>query len=63
MQEAIVWRQLNHPNVLPLKGYAFDEHKYPLFVSEWMDNGSAWRYVTERPGMSPRELLRLVRVP
>lgn len=45
-KEIYVWSKLDHPNVLPLLGYAFaNEFKYPLLVSEWMDKGSAWSYV------------------
>ncbi|KAL5513805.1 hypothetical protein ACEPAH_4206 [Sanghuangporus vaninii] len=46
-KEIYVWAKLKHSNVLPLLGYALEEKtKYPLLVSEWMENGSAWAFVT-----------------
>ncbi|OCB88527.1 kinase-like protein [Sanghuangporus baumii] len=49
-KEIYVWSKLRHKNILPLIGYAFSNgHGYPLLVSEWMDNGSAWTYVQQKP--------------
>ena len=40
-REAVTWRHLRHPNVIPLLGAALDT-QMPRFalVSEWMDNGN-----------------------
>ncbi|KAL5522416.1 hypothetical protein ACEPAG_8432 [Sanghuangporus baumii] len=49
-KEIYVWSKLRHKNILPLIGYAFSSgNGYPLLVSEWMDNGSAWTYVQQKP--------------
>ncbi|OCB91027.1 WD40 repeat-like protein [Sanghuangporus baumii] len=49
-KEIHVWSKLRHENFLSLLGYAFDaETGFPLLVSEWMDNGSAWNYANLRP--------------
>ncbi|KAL5480710.1 hypothetical protein ACEPAI_9650 [Sanghuangporus weigelae] len=49
-KEIYVWSKLRHKNILPLIGYAFSNgNGYPLLVSEWMDNGSAWTYVQQKP--------------
>ncbi|KAL5531801.1 hypothetical protein ACEPAF_5363 [Sanghuangporus sanghuang] len=45
-KELYVWAKLKHKNILPLLGYAFEQKSnYPLLVSEWMENGSAWDFV------------------
>ncbi|KAF9263062.1 kinase-like protein [Marasmius fiardii PR-910] len=42
MQEAILWRQLNHPNVLPFMGIFFSDmdQKQLCLVSPWMERGN-----------------------
>ncbi|KAK1221566.1 Rho guanine nucleotide exchange factor [Marasmius sp. AFHP31] len=47
MQEAIVWRQLEHPNLLPFIGvYYLDEAPNQLcLISPWMDRGDLTRYL------------------
>ena len=45
-KEIYVWSKLNHPNVLPLLGYAFDaDTGYPMLISQWMVQGNALAYV------------------
>lgn len=59
-KEIYVWSKLRHENILPLLGFAVDQTTgYPLLVSEWMNNGSAWTYVNSHPGC---DLMRLVHV-
>ncbi|KAK1231524.1 hypothetical protein PQX77_005356 [Marasmius sp. AFHP31] len=52
MREAIVWKQLRHPNLLPFIGmYYLDEARQQLcLVSPWMDRGNLAQYLksTER---------------
>lgn len=49
-KEIYVWAKLRHNNVLPLLGFAFDPSTgYPLLVSEWMEHGSALRYIISHP--------------
>ncbi|KAH6918894.1 hypothetical protein BKA70DRAFT_1089732 [Coprinopsis sp. MPI-PUGE-AT-0042] len=47
-REVTVWRQFDHPNIVPLYGVAkIGEHLYS--VSPWMDNGTALYYVEDHP--------------
>ncbi|KAL5531785.1 hypothetical protein ACEPAF_5347 [Sanghuangporus sanghuang] len=46
-REIYVWSKLSHRNILPLLGYAIDKStEFPMLISEWMENGSAWNFVT-----------------
>ncbi|TFK27549.1 TKL/TKL-ccin protein kinase [Coprinopsis marcescibilis] len=45
--ELQVWKQLSHPNVLPLYGTAIDFGPYPSMVCPWMENGSISKYLEE----------------
>ncbi|KIK59390.1 hypothetical protein GYMLUDRAFT_44736 [Collybiopsis luxurians FD-317 M1] len=49
-EEALVWKQLDHPNVLPFIGVN-REIFYPsyCFVSPWMQNGNIMSYLEEHP--------------
>ena len=38
-KEVILWKNLRHPNVLPLLGVMLNDHHFAM-VSEWMDNGN-----------------------
>ncbi|KAK1216073.1 hypothetical protein PQX77_021304 [Marasmius sp. AFHP31] len=41
LREAILWRQLKHPNILPFHGIYQLEHTQQLcLISPWMDNGN-----------------------
>ncbi|KAL5496066.1 hypothetical protein ACEPAH_3159 [Sanghuangporus vaninii] len=44
-KEIYVWSKFNHENVIRLLGYSFDNYGYPLLVSKWMRDGSAWAFV------------------
>ncbi|KAL5480351.1 hypothetical protein ACEPAI_1621 [Sanghuangporus weigelae] len=48
-REALVWRRLNHPNVLPFIGIFRDESEPPqlALVSDWMEKGSLDGYLSE----------------
>lgn len=49
-RELEIWSSLNHPNILPLFGYSVDDNEHSLsFISEWMDNGRADKYVQDNP--------------
>ncbi len=50
-QEALVWRQLHHPNVLPFLGVSEDlfAPSYCL-ISPWMVNGNIISYLETHPG-------------
>lgn len=49
-QEALVWRQLRHPNVLPFLGVSEDlfTPRYCL-ISPWMVNGNIMSYFEAHP--------------
>jgi serine/threonine protein kinase len=50
-QEAVVWRQLRHPNVLPFYGISEDAFEVPrlCLVSPWMNNGNIMSYLEAQP--------------
>ncbi|KAJ8077717.1 Rho guanine nucleotide exchange factor [Marasmius tenuissimus] len=48
IREAIVWRQLNHPNLLPFIGVYYLDDEAPsqlCLISPWMDRGDLTRYL------------------
>ncbi|KAF9260003.1 kinase-like protein [Marasmius fiardii PR-910] len=47
MQEAIIWRQLNHQNLLPFMGiyYLDSEQEQLCLVSPWMERGNLVEYL------------------
>ncbi|THU93880.1 kinase-like protein [Dendrothele bispora CBS 962.96] len=51
LKEAILWRQLDHPNVLPFLGlYFLDTSKQRVcLISPWMENGNLTQYLKENP--------------
>ncbi|ESK96338.1 hypothetical protein Moror_7124 [Moniliophthora roreri MCA 2997] len=49
-REALVWTQLNHPNVLPLLGVNTELFQPALcLISPWMSNGDIVTYLEEHP--------------
>ncbi|KAJ6526937.1 hypothetical protein DFH09DRAFT_1187168 [Mycena vulgaris] len=50
-REALIWRQLSHPNLLPFFGvYYLEDTKCRLgLVSPWMENGNIARYLKDNP--------------
>ncbi|KAF5351190.1 hypothetical protein D9756_008182 [Leucocoprinus leucothites] len=55
-KEAILWSQLNHPNILPFYGiyYLGEENKRICLVSPWMENGNLVNYLQENPTVARR---------
>ncbi|KAJ7633427.1 hypothetical protein DFH06DRAFT_692077 [Mycena polygramma] len=49
--EALIWRQLSHPNLLPFFGAYFLEgtRRQLCLVSPWMENGDMDRYLKDNP--------------
>lgn len=45
-EEAILWKYLNHPNIVPFKGVTLEP---PQLVSEWMAGGELRDYIKKRP--------------
>ncbi|KAF9789172.1 kinase-like domain-containing protein, partial [Thelephora terrestris] len=53
-EEAVVWKHLSHPNIVPFKGVTFR----PLqLVSEWMPCGEIKEYIKENPQANLLSLL------
>ncbi|KAJ7702085.1 hypothetical protein B0H14DRAFT_2263246, partial [Mycena olivaceomarginata] len=50
-KEAIIWRQLTHPNLLPFLGAYFlgDTPPRLCLVSPWMENGHIYKYLRSNP--------------
>ncbi|KAF7330803.1 Protein kinase domain-containing protein [Mycena venus] len=47
-REALIWRQLSHPNLLPFFGlYELDDR--PCLISPWMDNGDLKDFLNNAP--------------
>ncbi|KAF9646797.1 kinase-like protein [Thelephora ganbajun] len=56
--EAIVWKSLQHPNILPLLGVLKDRSQFKFaMVSEWMANGSINSFVRARRDVNQFKLL------
>ncbi|KAF9259831.1 hypothetical protein L218DRAFT_873744, partial [Marasmius fiardii PR-910] len=51
MREAVVWRQLKHPNILPLMGihYLSGVRDQFCLVSPWMERGNLVQFLTATP--------------
>ncbi|KAL0060011.1 Rho guanine nucleotide exchange factor [Marasmius tenuissimus] len=51
LREAIVWKQLKHPNVLPFLGiyHLGDTRERICLVSPWMDRGNLVQYLKDTP--------------
>jgi serine/threonine protein kinase len=48
-QEAVVWKRLDHPNIVPLLGIT----STPLqLVSVWMSGGDLTEHITEHPDVN-----------
>ncbi|KAJ6558073.1 kinase-like domain-containing protein [Mycena capillaripes] len=58
-REAVIWRQLSHPNVLPFFGlYSFSDGRLCL-VSPWMSNGHILEFLQNPPPDTDRVSLML----
>uniref|UniRef100_A0A0W0FCY8 Uncharacterized protein n=1 Tax=Moniliophthora roreri TaxID=221103 RepID=A0A0W0FCY8_MONRR len=51
LQEAIVWRQLDHPNLLPFLGlyYLTSSRQRLCLISPWMENGNLVQFLEQTP--------------
>lgn len=43
-REAVTWRQLRHPNIIPLVGVTVNSRRFAM-VSEWMENGNVMEFI------------------
>ena len=56
-REAVSWKHLRHPNILPLLGVTVSEHQFAL-VSEWMENGNINDFIERYRHVNRVELVR-----
>ncbi|KAF7369146.1 Protein kinase domain-containing protein [Mycena venus] len=47
-REALIWRQLCHPNILPFFGLYYFDNRLCL-ISPWMENGNVMEFLTQNP--------------
>ncbi|KAG8818021.1 RHO1 GDP-GTP exchange protein 2, partial [Serendipita sp. 399] len=63
LRERVIWGALNHPNILPLIGYAEGDERFEPFgalISPWCINGDAARFLEERgPSLSLEKRIML----
>lgn len=59
-REMDIWGRLNHPNVVPLRGYAVEEDGTPELISPWYTLGDIRSYLEIHPFADRRKLLRQV---
>lgn len=55
-KEVVVWRTLQHPNVLPLIGVTMSETQFSM-TSDWMVNGNINKFVKTHPDANRLELV------
>ncbi|KIO24653.1 hypothetical protein M407DRAFT_51361, partial [Tulasnella calospora MUT 4182] len=56
-REIYVWAALDHPNILKLLGFAFENGR-PCLVSPWCGNGTLQEYLRKYPDVDRRQLVR-----
>jgi serine/threonine protein kinase len=56
-REAVTWKHLRHPNILPLLGVTVGEHQLAM-VSEWMENGNINEFIQKDEHVNRTELVR-----
>ena len=56
-REAVAWKHLQHPNILPLLGVTQAERQFAM-VSEWMENGQISDFIQENSDANRTELVR-----
>ncbi|KAJ7489244.1 hypothetical protein FB451DRAFT_1024961, partial [Mycena latifolia] len=55
-REALIWRQLSHPNLLPFFGLYYLDNRLCL-VSPWMENGDILEFLRSAPADTDRPSL------
>ena len=61
-REAVAWKHLRHPNILPLLGVTINERQFAM-VSEWMDRGNINEFVEKDQHVNRIELVRVALYP
>ena len=57
--EVVLWKQLRHPNLLPLLG-ATKSSDTLMMVSEWMENGTIMDFITACPQTNRLKLVSIL---
>ncbi|KAG8919378.1 hypothetical protein FRC02_001714 [Tulasnella sp. 418] len=57
LREMLIWSKLQHGNIVPFLGYAFDGDR-PCMISPWYENGDVIKYVRQHPEMDKSRLVR-----
>jgi serine/threonine protein kinase len=55
-QEAVVWKRLNHPNIVPLLGITITPFQ---LISNWISGGDLLDYIKKNPDADRLNLVRL----
>jgi serine/threonine protein kinase len=56
LYEAIIWKRLSHPNILPFLGLS--DQSFPLcVVSPWMSHGNIREYLRSNPEINQLQLV------
>lgn len=55
-KEVLLWKRLNHPNILPFHGAAVNQNQFCM-VSPWMENGNVLSYTRKNPDANRLRLL------
>jgi len=56
-REAVAWKHLRHPNILPLLGVTLNEYRFAL-VSDWMEHGNINEFIERDDHVNRTELVR-----
>ena len=62
IREAMIWRDLNHPNIVPFMGvHGFEgDRKQMCLVSPWMENGNLLQFLKGNPEVDRKTQQTLV---
>lgn len=59
-REMDIWNVLDHPNIVPLRGYVVEEDGTPALISPWFEHGDVLTYLQKHPFADRRKLVRQV---
>ncbi|KAG8963598.1 hypothetical protein FRC03_002793 [Tulasnella sp. 419] len=48
-REILSWKKLQHPNIVPLLGFAMSSYLRPSLISPWFENGTVTEYLRLNP--------------
>lgn len=58
-REAVIWRDVNHPNILQFLGYK-EIGQFPSLVSPWCQHGNITEFIDKNPGLTDIKKLELL---